>query len=59
MNKAKKSIVVIIWSQNSFSKNFTEIILKEKIRVTASKNTFSKEMTIIKMCKEKRRRKVK
>ena len=29
------------------------------IRVTQSKNTFPKEMSIIKMCKEKRRRKVK
>lgn len=29
------------------------------IRVTQSKNTFPKEMAIIKMCKEKRRRKVK
>lgn len=42
-----------------FIKNFPEIILKQKIRVTRSKNTFPKEMAIIKMCKEKRRKKVK
>lgn len=59
MNKAKKSILVITWSQNSLSKNFIEIIFKQRIRVTQFKNTFSKEMTIIKMFKEKRERKVK
>lgn len=56
--KKKKSLLVIIWSQNSFSKNFTGTILKQKIRVTWSKSMLLKEMAIIKMCKEKKKKKL-